>query len=87
MEDKLFIVFHIKIMVTFAVVEPNRASEWDSVVTIHDSSSNHLATVPAHTWHLHHHRIGRHQLSSKFTTSRAQPNVSITLKITMMASQ
>ena len=57
-------------------LEPTRASDWDSVVTVHSNSSDYLATVPARTWHLHNHRIGNHQLISKFTNSGAKPSVS-----------
>ncbi|XP_065914594.1 WD repeat-containing protein 36-like isoform X2 [Dysidea avara] len=60
--------------ITSFAVEPNRAADWDSVVTIHDNSSDDsLAMTPAHTWHLFRHKIGNHKLTSKFASSGARP--------------
>jgi len=67
---------HLNSTPYYYCTEPNRAADWDSIVTIHDNSSDDsLAVTPAHTWHLHHHKIGNHKLSSKFVTSGARPQV------------
>ena len=63
-------------MLYYCYAEPNRAADWDSVVTIHDNSSDDsLAMTPAHTWHLFRHKIGNHKLTSKFASSGARPQV------------
>ena len=64
--------------VQYVCTEPNRAADWDSVVTVHDNSSDDsLAVTPAHTWHLYHHKIGNHKLISKFAASGARPQVCV----------